>query len=67
VQAIASPKKLAVVDINILINIQHLIEVRDEKAATESGLDEILICNFFLGESLFHACKCIFAQDSVHS
>jgi hypothetical protein len=66
VQAIASPKKLAPVDFNILINSQHLIAGWNEKAAPESGFNERVICNFFPSESLFHACEHRFAQDLVH-
>jgi hypothetical protein len=66
VQAIASPKKLTLVDFNIPINFQHLNEDRDEKAAPESGSRRIEACNFFSNESLFHACEYRFAQDSVH-
>jgi hypothetical protein len=55
VQAIASPKKSAPVDFNILIIFQHLIAGWNEKAAPESGLNEIVMCNFFSDGSLFHS------------
>jgi hypothetical protein len=41
VQAIASPKKSALVDFNILISFQHLNEDLDENATPESGLSQI--------------------------
>jgi hypothetical protein len=66
VQAITSPKKTAPVDFNILINFQHLVAGWYEKVAPGPTLDAIVICNFFLGGSLFHACEHRFAQDSVH-
>jgi hypothetical protein len=66
VQAIASPKNLALVDINILISFQHLNEDRDGKATPESGLSKIEVCNFCLGGSLFHDCESIFATYPVH-